>query len=75
VRAFGSRSDPVHRAYYVVALIAASPNVAVRGLFFTLYLLCVIVDREEYIVMRFILGLKGTQFISGIIKVGANPNL
>ena len=55
--------------YYVVTLIAASTNTLVRGGFFTVYLVCVITAGfEEYVVMRFILGLKGTQFISGIIK-------
>jgi len=55
--------------YYILTYIAASPNVLIRGGFFTIYLGCVLsAGIEEFIVMRFILGLKGSQFISGIIK-------
>lgn len=49
--------------------IASSPTILIRGSFFTIYLLCIVVDREEYQLMRFILGLKGTQFLSGILKL------
>ena len=79
--------------------IAASPTVWVRGGFFTIYLLCILPEREEFQVRRcvellvvkgpspvrylrlsprdimteqvtkFILGLKGTQFLSGIFKL------
>ena len=43
-------------------------QVWVRGGFFTIYLACIISELEEFQVMRFILGLKGTQFISGLFK-------
>ena len=49
--------------------IAASPSVWVRGGFFTLYLLCILPEREEFQVTKFILGLKGTQFLSGMLKL------
>ena len=54
--------------YYIMTYIAASPNPFVRGGFFTIYLLGIITELEEFQVMRFIIGLKGTQFISGVIK-------
>ena len=54
--------------YYVMMYISASPDVFTRGGFFTIYLACIISELEEYQVMRFILGLKGTQFLSGIFK-------
>ncbi len=41
--------DPV---YYFILMITASPNVFVRGLFFTIYLLLICHDREEYQTMR-----------------------
>jgi len=52
----------------LVMLIAASPDVFVRGGFFTFFLVSIVKDREEFQLMRFILGLKGTQFISGLLK-------
>ena len=54
--------------FYVMTYIGASPDVMVRGGFFTIYLACIATELEEFQVMRFILGLKGSQFISGIIK-------
>ena len=41
----------------------------VRGSFFTVYLIALAADCEEFQVTRFILGLKGSQFISGIFKL------
>ena len=39
--------------------IAASPNIFIRGAFFTFFLVSIIKDREEFQLMKFILGLKG----------------
>ena len=50
-------------------LIAASTDVRVRGTFFTLFLLGLLRDKEEFQMMQFILSLKGTQFLSGCIKL------
>ena len=55
--------------WVLVMCTAASPDIVVRGIFFTVFLACVATDREEFQIMRFILGLKGTQFISAIIKL------
>jgi len=52
----------------VVMYIAASPDIFIRGLFFSFFLLCIIHDRDEFQLMRYILGLKGSQFISGLLK-------
>jgi len=48
--------------------VAANPDIVIRGSFFTFFLVCILREREEFQVMKFILGLKGTQFISGVIK-------
>lgn len=40
-----------------------------RGGFFTIYLLCIASEREEFQLMKFILSLKGTQFLSGVLKL------
>jgi len=53
----------------VLMYIAASPTVWLRGSFFTFYLICIAFEREEFQLMKFILSLKGTQFLSGIIKL------
>jgi len=45
--------------------------VLVRGAFFTIYLGCVCVELEEFQVTRFILALKGFQFISGCIALAS----
>jgi len=52
----------------IVIIVAAHPEIVIRGSFFTFFLICILKDREEFQVMKFILGLKGTQFLSGIIK-------
>jgi len=54
--------------FLLVMYIAASPELFTRALFFTIYLAAIIVEHEEYQLMRFIMSLKGTQFISGIFK-------
>ena len=45
--------------YVLAYLVAASPNAALRGAFFTAYLACVLVDREEHQLMSFVVALKG----------------
>ena len=47
--------------------IAASPVWYLRATFFTLFLGCLMRDMEEFQFVRFILGLKGSGFISGVI--------
>ena len=54
--------------YLLFYYFAVSPNQLLRGGFFTVYLACILVDREEYQLMRFIISLKGTQVFSGLIK-------
>ena len=54
--------------FYVGTYVAANPDILIRGSFFTFFLISILRDREEFQVMKFILGLKGTQFISGVIK-------
>ena len=55
---------------FVLMVIVAQPNVFVRGTFFTLLLAAIMREREEFQLMQFILALKGTQFLSGLIKLG-----
>ena len=47
--------------------IAASPVWYLRASFFTIFLGCLMRDMEEFQFVRFILGLKGSGFISGVI--------
>ena len=54
--------------YYIFYFLGANPDIFVRGGFFTIYLLCIASDLEEFQVLRFILGMKGMQFVSGMIK-------
>jgi len=54
--------------FLTIMLIAANPNVFIRGGFFTFFLISIVKDREEFQLNKFILGMKGTQFISGVIK-------
>ena len=63
---FSKIRDPVT---IVFMLVAAFPNVYVRGIYFSLYLLALVYDCEEAQMMRFIIGLKGTQFISGALAL------
>ena len=51
--------------YFILMGLASSTNMYIRGGFFTFYLFCLSIDMEEFQMMFFILGLKGTQFISG----------
>ena len=51
----------------LLLLIAAYPGWYVRATFFTIFLGCLMRDMEEFQFVRFILGLKGSGFISGVI--------
>ncbi len=58
--------DPI---VVIMMVVAASPDVYTRGAFFTVLLVCVLHDMEEFQLMKYILGLKGTQFLSGVFKL------
>ena len=51
----------------LLLVIAAYPGWYVRAIFFTVFLGCLMRDMEEFQFVRFILGLKGSGFISGVI--------
>lgn len=55
--------------YYVMFLLSASPVLTVRCAFYTVYLICIAIECEEFQVLKFMLSLKGTQFISGLFKL------
>ena len=47
-------------------LIASWPELAVRATFFAVLLLCLLYDLEENQLMKFVLALKSTQFLTGL---------
>ena len=53
--------------YFVIVMIASSTHNLVRGAFFTLYLLAIARELEENQLVRFIMALKGFQFVSGLV--------
>jgi hypothetical protein len=52
--------------HLLLAPLAASPDLGVRVWFFSIYLACLMVDRDEYQLTRFIVVLKGSQFLSAL---------
>ena len=51
-----------------LVLIGAWPSWYLRASFFTLIFVCILPDSEEFQLVRFILSLKGSAFISGVIN-------
>ena len=47
--------------------VASFPLLTLRAGFFTVLLVCMLPDMEEYMLMKFILLLKGSQAIAGIL--------
>jgi hypothetical protein len=52
----------------MLLIIAAYPGWYARATFFTIILLCLCRELEEFQIIRFILGLKGTGCVSGLIN-------
>lgn len=51
----------------LLQFVAACPNRWIRAMFFSILLGCLLVQPEEYTLMRFILALKGTQLVLGVV--------
>jgi len=52
----------------LLMLVGASPSWYLRACYFNLILLCLLPDLEEFQMIRFILSMKGTAAISGVIN-------
>ena len=52
--------------YLLLTSLAASPDLRVRVGFFSIYLACLMVERDEFQLTRFVVVLKGSQFLSAL---------